>query len=224
MVDHWQRLQRGDRGRFDGERLNLESVPRLSALAVRLALDDPARRPYLFAWKNDVGKIVEAVVARRHDRFREWPRGPSAELWRRPAHARSRGWTELGTLYRRLPRGAGLELLLLCWRCMEPRRFLYGWEKAGNHRFRFAAGWICRACAGLSFASEGQFDPWGCGYPRPEPWGPYVEPWSLAVARKAATRARARSSSSREQEGRCHGGGGLLARMTPPEGRAERVE
>ena len=77
MVNHRQRLQRGYGGHFYGERLNLESVPRLPALAVRLALDDPARRPYLFVWKlddrfvNGVGEIVEAVVVRRHDPFRE---------------------------------------------------------------------------------------------------------------------------------------------------------
>lgn len=175
-----EQRRRGSRGRFYGERVNLEGSPRLPALAVRLALDDPLRRPYLFAWKLDgrpisgAREIVCAVVVRRHDRFREWPRGPSAEFWSRPSTAQSRGWSELGTFYRRLPRGAGAELLLLCSYCQRAKRFLYRWAKDGHCHVRSAGVSICRACAGLSFASEGQYDPLGCGYPRQEPWNPYV--------------------------------------------------
>lgn len=169
-------------GRFFGARLNLEFVPRLPALAVRLALEDPARRPYLFIWKLDyrsikgASEIVEALVVRRHDRFREWPSGPSAEFWSGPETRESRGWSEMPTCYRRLPLGAGAELLLVCRYCEKPKRFLYCWEKEGRCRSRSAAGWICRECAGLSFASEGRgdHDPLGWGDPRPEPWSPYV--------------------------------------------------
>src|SRR5262249_41349391 len=154
---------------------NLESVPRLSALAVRLALDDPLRRPYLFAWKLDnrrhiagVAEIPLALTLRRHDRFREWPRGPSAELWIGQARQGSTGWSEVGTVYRRLPRGLGTGLLLLCRYCGKPKRFLYCWAKDGHRRTRWA-GWSCRVCAGLSFASEGQYDVLGWGFPRQQP-------------------------------------------------------
>ncbi len=170
---------RDSEGRFYGARLDLEFVPRLPAVAVRAAVEDPLRRQYLFVWKldgrfvNGVGEIVEAAVVRRHDLFRPWPRGPSAEFWSGPASKQSRGWAEVATFYRRLPKGGGAELLLLCWDCQRPKRFLYRWAKAGHHRSR-STSWICRKCAGLSFASEGQYDPLGWGYPRSEPWNPYV--------------------------------------------------
>jgi hypothetical protein len=65
-------------------------------------------------------------------------------------------------------------MLLVCWSCEAPKRFLYAWRKAGHGRASINDRWACRACAGLSFASEGQYDPFGEGYPRPEPWNPYV--------------------------------------------------
>lgn len=180
MVNSRSTTPRDAGGRFYGARLNLEFIPRLPALAMRTALDDPLRRSYLFAWKldgrpiNGVGEIAKAVVVRRHNLFREWPRGPSAELWSGPENQQSVGWSEIGTLFRRLPHGAGAELLLLCAYCEKPKRYLYCWAKDGHCRYRSAGGWICRRCAGLSFASEGQQDPLGSCYPRPEPWSPYV--------------------------------------------------
>ncbi len=167
-------------GRFVGARLNLESVPRLPAIAVRYALDDPLRRPWLFVWRrgdrpiNGVGEIVEAVVLRRHDRFRQWPRGPSAELWSGPASKQGRSWVEVGTFYRRLPRGTGVELLLICFSCQRPKRFLYRWAKSERGGAQ-PIHWSCRGCAGLRFASEGQCPDWlGFDFPRQEPWTPYV--------------------------------------------------
>src|ERR1700682_2045057 len=104
-------------GRFVGARLNVESVPRLPAGAVRTALDDPLQRSYVFVWRLDdrpikgVGEIMEDMVVRRPARFAQWPQGPSAEFWSGPSSKPSRAWSEVATLYRRLPRGSGVELM-----------------------------------------------------------------------------------------------------------------
>jgi hypothetical protein len=168
-------------GRFYGARLNLEFVPRLPAVAVRAALDDPLRRPYLFVWKldgrpvNGAREVVDAVRVTLGDWQQvPYPDCPMADV-RRPKDP-CVPERFLRTRYRPLPRGFGRELLLVCGGCDRPKRFLYAWENAGDGpaRFRFGRTWRCRSCAGLSFASEGEYDPLGWGYPRPHPWNPYV--------------------------------------------------
>src|SRR5215475_13904521 len=57
-----QRCQRGRRERFTGFRVNCESVPRLSARLVRIAMDDPRSIPYLLVWLwMDEPPVKEAV-------------------------------------------------------------------------------------------------------------------------------------------------------------------
>src|SRR5262245_56748044 len=61
------------RGKFDGARANLESVPRLPARAVGWALEDPGRGRYLLVWRRDgrvvngLGEIVEMVRVTRFE-------------------------------------------------------------------------------------------------------------------------------------------------------------
>src|ERR1700741_851272 len=119
-------------GRFGGSRVNLESVPRLPALAVRMALDDPLRRTYLFVWKlddrfvNGVGEIVETVGVGIAERLpASYPDGPVADIRRIGEEPVKRFF--LRTRYRSMPRGLGYELLLVCHSCERPKRFLYCW-------------------------------------------------------------------------------------------------
>src|SRR5262245_45734667 len=57
-----QRNQRDWRERFVGFRVNCESVPRLSARLVRIAIDDPRGIPYLLLWLwKDEPPIKEAA-------------------------------------------------------------------------------------------------------------------------------------------------------------------
>lgn len=172
------RLRTGE-GRFAGSRLDLESVPRLPAVGVRAALDDPLSRPYLFLWKLEgrpvygVGEIAASVVIRRGGGFHSWPEGPTAELFEIAKTGCPDGPFDLLTLFRRLPRGGGAELLVRCAACDLPKRYLFPWERRAG-RCRLSGRWQCRSCAGLRFASEGQRDRWGWGYPRQDPWDPYV--------------------------------------------------
>ncbi len=172
--------RRGYQGRFVGARLNVEAVPRLPAAAVRAALEDPLCRSYAFIWLlegrpvNGVGEIAYSVVACREEGIQCWPMGPSTRFSPGPGGSDRRGG-EVQTKYRRLPRGYGVELLILCGSCEEPVRFLFAWRRKGN-ACSVAGGWECRRCAGLSFASEGQWDRFGWGYPRQDPWDPYVFP------------------------------------------------
>jgi hypothetical protein len=46
--------------------------------------------------------------------------------------------------------------MLICNYCQKPRCALYGWEINEVVRNVRLAGWLCRVCAGLSYASEGQ--------------------------------------------------------------------
>jgi hypothetical protein len=183
---------RDSEGRFYGSRLDLEFVPRLPAVAVRAALEDPLRRSYLFVWKLEgrpIGgakEVVDAVrVAVADWPCAPWPAGPFADIQRRGDLRNPSGFVR--TVFRRMPRGTGVALLLVCRTCDRPRRFLYGGQNWHGH-LRLFTSWCCRSCAGLRFASEGQFDSLGWGYPRPEPWNPYVFP-SVEEARRFLSRA-----------------------------------
>jgi len=178
-----------------GLRVNVESVPRLPAAAVRWALDDPRRRPYLLLWRDwraddrqriRSDEIREALLVARYTPketvlhgYRYVESVPPAEEWAKVTTLD--GQSEKPTGFVRalrvvripLPRNGGRALLLICpgFGCGRPRRYLYAWEVMGSRIVR--RPWLCRTCARLRYASEGEGrNPWG-PYPR-DPWDPYV--------------------------------------------------
>ena len=193
-MEHGEQLRYG--GRFYGFRVNCESVPRLPAAVVRWALDDPRRRPYVFLWRDwradDIQRIRpdeirEALFVARYtpketvlNGYRYAESVPPGEEWvsastldgksEEPGSGIARA---LRVIRVPLPRNGGRALLLVCpgFGCGKPRRHLYAWEIIGSRVAR--RPWLCRTCARLRFASEGEGrNTWG-PYPR-YPWDPYV--------------------------------------------------
>jgi hypothetical protein len=161
-------------GRFYGRRVNCEYVPCLPAWAVRRALDDPRRIPYLFVWRSPQDGTVQESVRIAID-WADW-----IEI-KRPD-----GWCSFArAVVRPLPRG-GKVRLFVCPRCQALRRALYGWVPGGEFTSSARRShWQCRSCAGLRYASEGGAmlirsrgllgRMFGVGRSdRPEPWYPYV--------------------------------------------------
>lgn len=180
-----QRKQaRGRHQHFIGSwaRLNCESMPVIPAWLVRRNLDDPRKIPYLLIWRRESdGKIMEAVRLTCHaDGYSGY-----VQLKRTDGSA-----TVLRIAWRALPRSGGSALMLLCFYCNTPRRFVYGWEwdsfSGWSNRVR-SVSWQCRSCARLHYSSEGgHLRQSGRGaiaaffrasfgnLPRPELWLPYV--------------------------------------------------
>lgn len=178
-----QRKQgRGWHGHFLGfwARLNCEEMPVVPAWLVRRNLDDPRKIPYLLIWQRESdGKIMEAVRLTCHaDGYSGY-----VQLKRTDASV-----TVLRIVWRALPRDGGSALMLLCFYCNTPRRFVYGWEwdsfSRWSNRVR-SVSWQCRSCARLRYSSEGGhlrqsgrgaiaalFRSFG-NLPRPESWLPY---------------------------------------------------
>ena len=154
---------RGSDGRFLGERVNLESVPRLPAVVVAQALaGGRAVRldwPPLFTSGLDdaVTLLIEAdaVVARRPD-------GDT---------------TRIRVEWRPMPRRGGRAPLLCCSWCSRAVRHLYGWCRTGRRRV-IRESWRCRLCAGLRYVSEGSWNVWRAylGPPARAGWDPEVHP------------------------------------------------
>src|SRR5947209_6051748 len=136
-----QRNRRG--GRFFGRRVNLEYVPLLPAGAVRLVLLDPRNIPYLFAWRSKRdGEAKDAIrVARCGDpgpfygtcRDHFWFRGTFRHCSWITAKRTDGRCDILRAVWLPLPRNGAEDLLLLCFACNTPRRYLYGWEAAGAY-------------------------------------------------------------------------------------------
>lgn len=170
--------RRRSSGRFFGRRVNCENVPILPAGAVGWVLDDPRKIPYLFIWKGSFdGEVKEAVRVASYSE----PIGAFHVDWT--------GWVEvkrtdqtkdiIRSVLRAMPRNGGSVRLLVCSDCNTPGRALYGWEPGGKYTSSAQrCSWKCRACAGLRYASEGTYIPrqfrFLGGYPRQEPWYPYV--------------------------------------------------
>lgn len=86
--------------------------------------------------------------------------------------------------------------MLICDSCPKPRLALHGWETNAGPRNVSPARWPCRACAGLSYASEGQalhirrlfpdLKPFShlMQKPNPGPWEPlaFASPWTAVDA------------------------------------------
>ncbi len=178
-----QRKRRG--GRFFGRRVNCEQVPLLPAWAVRCALNDPRKIPYLFVWRSPRdGEVKEAVRIIRLGPPHYLPEADSIEMKRTDGSI-----SRVRVLKRALPRNGGYDILLACPLCCSSRRALYGWEAGGPYTNSAQTSlWQCRTCAGLRYSSEGSalvlrggLISRLIGYavpdlpsPRQEPWLPYV--------------------------------------------------
>jgi hypothetical protein len=162
-------------GRFFGPRVNCEHVPQLPAGVVRLVLNDPRKIPYLLVWKSERdGEIKEAVRVVDLGPTLYLSDADSIEVKRTEGSV-----THLRVLMRPLPRNSGYDTLLACPICCSLRRALYGWVAGGQFtNSAQRSSWQCRTCAGLRYTSEGTYIPrqfrFLGGYPRPEPWYPYV--------------------------------------------------
>ncbi len=137
--------KRRKNGRFDGFRVNCEYVPCLPARIVNKCLSNPHRIPYLLIWKDRRwGGLKEVVRLATPYTGSDWLNS---------------GWVELkrgdgSKVSIRLSHTAN-KTMLICNSCQKPRCALYGWEiNEGAHNVN-PAGWPCKACAGLSYASEG---------------------------------------------------------------------
>jgi hypothetical protein len=187
-VEQRKRTIRRSGGRFHGFRVNCESVPHLPAWAVRYFLADPRKIPYLLIWKSRLGGEVKEAVRLSRDKSRSAPFDWTGWV----VVTRTDGTrTYIRPVERQLPRNNGKDQLLLCPSCRSPRRALYGARVGDDGRYYVVrrADWICRACAGLRYSSEGGYlRPSGLGrlarlgvmlraygnLPRPESWPPYV--------------------------------------------------
>jgi hypothetical protein len=180
----YPRYRRG--GRFFGRRVNCEQVPMLPAWAVRCALNDPRKIPYLLVWRSSRdGQIKEAVRIIRLGPSPYLPQADSIEVKRTDG-----GISHVSVLKRALPRNGGHDILLACPRCCSLCRALFGWEAGGPYTNSAQTSlWQCRPCAGLRYSSEGGalvlrsrwafFRALETAYgrsrsPRPEPWLPLV--------------------------------------------------
>jgi hypothetical protein len=184
-----QRIRR--RGRFFGRRVNLERVPLLPAGAVRWVLLDPRKLAYLFLWLSEQDSSAkDAVRVSQCD-----DPGPfygtcrtvfsiRGELhpcsWITVKRHNGRSDT-LRAVWMPLPRHGAKELLLMCYGCSTPRRYLYGWEAAGRYTCSAEySHWMCRRCARLRYSTEGGYLSPGVmlraygNLPRPRPWFPHV--------------------------------------------------
>jgi hypothetical protein len=169
-------------GRFFGRRVNCEQIPMLPTSAVRCALNNPRKIPYLLVWRSSQdGLIKEAVRIIRLGPPPYLSEADSIEVKRTDGSI-----SRVRILKRELPRKGGYDILLACPRCCSSRRGLYGWEAGGRYTNSAQTSlWQCRTCAGLRYSSEGGallIRPrgtlglvFGTGHsPRPEPWLPYV--------------------------------------------------
>ncbi len=153
--------------RFEGFRVNCESIPRLPAWVVgqmiNFPLEDFESHHLTWHWMNQ-DEVKESLTLR----FQQ--NGMVAALVRNGGTSIE----NLGLVRRHLPRFGGSFLLLVCPVCGRPRRHLYAWGLVEKrvHRTR----WQCRSCAGLRYRSEGTYlCTWArCfgGYPRTPPWDP----------------------------------------------------
>ena len=138
---------RGWHQRFVGDlRINLETVPRLSATTVRRVLDNPALR--VLVWWSGTGEIEEAASIEVNTGR------PLEVILARLVVGKPQGdYYFLRGVLRPLPRNGARDFLLLCSTCQKPRRHLYGWRVFGSSLV--LGRWECRTCAGLRYCSEG---------------------------------------------------------------------
>ncbi len=128
-------------GRFSGQRVDVEQVPRLPTFPARWVLDDPRKRPYLVFWVSDDGDRCHAIQMA--------PTGqPDSVMVTFDDGATQR----LTILRRSLPRGTGTTLFRC--RCQRSCRYLYLLTLSGANLVS-DLGLRCQVCARLRFGSQG---------------------------------------------------------------------
>jgi len=120
MVDSTQKCSaKRSQGRFEGYRVNCESVPCLPARIVTECLSDPRRVPYLLLWRHRIsGELKEAV--------RLAPFCHPVNDSRGARYVELKRWNGISVGIRLGIGGRGS--LLICNSCQRPRCALYGWE------------------------------------------------------------------------------------------------
>jgi hypothetical protein len=149
---------RARNGRFAGARLNCEFVPCLPANVVGDYLADPRQSPHFLVWNDRAASIDPLTNQLEWCPVQAVRIGPpvypqlnaEGEVW-----IGIKQWDgqqrELQIAYSGLPRHGGRTVLIVCFRCAIPRRAVYG----SLGRLSRSADWVCRKCAGLTYASEG---------------------------------------------------------------------
>jgi len=141
-------------GRFNGVRVDVESVPRLPTFPARWALEH--RQPFLVVWTEQSPNSYSSTVTMA-------PSGDQAAVQVTFESGKTQHITILG---RPLPRGTGIAIFYICPGCRKPRRYLYRLKLSGDHLVDDGC-LRCQACAGLRFASQGWYKPaWAAA------WGP----------------------------------------------------
>src|SRR5467141_4146598 len=120
MVDSTQKCSaKRSQGRFEGYRVNCESVPCLPARIVTECLSDPRRVLYLLLWRHRIsGELKEAV--------RLAPFCHPVNDSRGARYVEVKRWNGISVGIRLGIGGRGS--LLICNSCQRPRCALYGWE------------------------------------------------------------------------------------------------
>src|SRR5215475_4785509 len=111
-----RRPDRGSDGRFQcfhGQRINVESVPRLPTFPARWVLEDPRRRPYFVFWTDLFDETTISVAIRME---------PARDGILISNH---RGEFQVGIVRRPLLGGRATPILYRCPSCQWPRRYLY---------------------------------------------------------------------------------------------------
>jgi hypothetical protein len=138
-------IARDKDGRFEGERCDVEGVPRLPTFPARWALEDPRGRPYFVFWSGQGGSLAYRL------RLRPEKCGSAVTISDPEGRV-----LRVGLVRRQLPRRGGVAILYRCPSCGTPRRYLYGLALIDNTLVHDGL-WRCRVCAGLTFASQGRY-------------------------------------------------------------------
>src|SRR5437667_2539686 len=131
---------RDRRGRFNGDRVNVDRVPRLPTFPARWVLEDPRGRTYFVFWSDPGGKLVRALLmAPSDDRCAILLSTPYI-LRRRFALERRHQW-------------GGQVLFYVCAGCNRPRRYLYPWEMIDG-RLVHDLSLRCAQCVRLRYSCQ----------------------------------------------------------------------
>jgi hypothetical protein len=154
-----QRRPRDSYGRFYGERrLKIESIPRLPAWLLGRIMDHGGAKTIVLRWTDNDRQYAQfANNCLEHSR---------------PAVLVRRQIALVGTCLfptKRQSQVGGHQTLVQCG-CGRLVRHVYPWMGSGSRAFE--AGWHCRICCELRYASEGRSNRSSAF------WGPYPRNWA----------------------------------------------